>query len=251
MLQRVRRFFDIRPGEGLPTLLTFVYIAVVVAAYLLAKPIRNGLFLQEYDAYALVYIYAAVPVVLTLFVRAYSPIVGRFGSRLVTVGTLVFFSSNVVVFWLAFRLFPFPLLTAIFYVWVNCFAAIAPVQAWSFTNSLFDTRQAKRLFGLIGSGASFGAITGGVLARYLVEPVGGSINLLLVLAALILVAAIVVLVAHARVRRTGLIRLGRPTVPRFRQTLSEIAEHPYLRLMAVGRHAAEHRRGRAVRRQRG
>src|SRR5687767_8200232 len=115
MLQRVRRFFDIRPGEGLPTLLTFVYIAVVVAAYLLAKPIRNGLFLQEYDAYALVYIYAAVPVVLTLFVRAYSPIVGRFGSRLVTVGTLVFFSSNVVLFWLAFRLFPFPLLTAIFY----------------------------------------------------------------------------------------------------------------------------------------
>ncbi len=233
MLQRVRRFFDIRPGEGLPTLLTFVYIAVVVAAYLLAKPIRNGLFLQEYDAYALVYIYAAVPVVLTLFVRAYSPIVGRFGSRLVTVGTLVFFSSNVVLFWLAFRLFPFPLLTAIFYVWVNCFAAIAPVQAWSFTNSLFDTRQAKRLFGLIGSGASFGAITGGVLARYLVEPVGGSINLLLVLAALILVAAIVVLVAHARVRRTGLIRLGRPTVPRFRQTLGEIAENPYLRLMAV------------------
>ena len=185
MLQRVRRFFDIRPGEGLPTLLTFVYIAVVVAAYLLAKPIRNGLFLQQYDAYALVYIYAAVPVVLTLFVRAYAPIVGRFGSRLVTVGTLVFFSANVLLFWLAFRLFPFPLLTAIFYLWVNCFAAIAPVQAWSFTNSLFDTRQAKRLFGLIGSGASFGAIAGGVIARYLVGPVGGSINLLLVLAALI------------------------------------------------------------------
>jgi AAA family ATP:ADP antiporter len=233
MLQRVRRFFDIRPGEGLPTLLTFIYIAVVVAAYLLAKPIRNGLFLQQYDAYALVYIYAAVPVVLTLFVRAYAPIVGRFGSRLVTVGTLVFFSSNVVLFWLAFKLFPFPLLTAIFYLWVNCFAAIAPVQAWSFTNSLFDTRQAKRLFGLIGSGASLGAIAGGVLARYLVGPVGGSINLLLVLAALILFAASVVLVAHARVRRKGLIRLGRPVAPRFRQTITEIVGQPYLRLMAT------------------
>ena len=46
MLSRLRRFFDVRPGEGLPVLLTFLYIAVVVAAYLLAKPIRNGLFLQ-------------------------------------------------------------------------------------------------------------------------------------------------------------------------------------------------------------
>ena len=63
------------------------------------------------------------------------------------------------------------------------------MQAWSFANSLFDTRQAKRLFGLIGAGASFGAIAGGVLARYLVEPVGGAVNMLLVLAALILLAA--------------------------------------------------------------
>ena len=57
---------------------------------------------------------------------------------------------------------------------MNCFGVIAPVQAWSFANSLFDTRQAKRLFGLIGSGASLGAIAGGFLARVLVEPVGGA-----------------------------------------------------------------------------
>jgi AAA family ATP:ADP antiporter len=232
MFQRVRRFFDIRPEEGLPVLLTFIYIAVVVAAFLLAKPIRNGLFLQQYDAHALVYIYAVVPLVLTFFVRAYIPVAARFGSRTVTVGTLVFFSINVVLFWFAFTFYSFPLLTGIFYVWVNCFGAIAPVQAWSFTNSLFDTRQAKRLFGLIGSGASLGAIAGGIMARFLVEPVGGSINLLLVLAALILFAASVVLFAHTRVRRKDL-RPGRPAAPRFRETMKSIAAQPYLRLMAA------------------
>jgi AAA family ATP:ADP antiporter len=232
MFQRVRRFFDIRPGEGLAVLLTFIYIAVVVAAFLLAKPVRNGLFLQQYDAHALVYIYAAVPVVLTFFVRAYIPIAARFGSRTVTVGTLVFFSSNVVLFWILFTFYSFPLLTGIFYVWVNCFGAIAPVQAWSFTNSLFDTRQAKRLFGLIGSGASLGAIAGGVMARFLVRPVGGAINLLLVLAALILFAAAVVLFAHTRVGRKDL-RPGRPASPPFRETMREIAAQPYLRLMAA------------------
>ena len=55
MLARVQRFFDIRPGETLPVLLTFFYIAAVIAAFLLAKAIRSGLFLKEYGAYALPY----------------------------------------------------------------------------------------------------------------------------------------------------------------------------------------------------
>src|SRR6185312_1043520 len=52
MLLRLRRFLDVKPGEGLPVLLTFLYIAVVVASYLLAKPIRNGLFLKQYGPYS-------------------------------------------------------------------------------------------------------------------------------------------------------------------------------------------------------
>ena len=232
MLQRVRRFLDIRAGEGLPVFLTFLYVSVVVAAFLLAKPIRNGLFLRQYGPYALVYVYAAVPLVLSIFVPIYTRVVARFGARTVTAGTLVFFSANVIFFWYAFRYFRFPLLPGLFYVWVNCFGVVAPVQAWSFANSLFDTRQAKRLFGLIGSGASLGAITGGILARFLVGPVGGTINLLLVLAALILVGAAIVTVANQRVRRLGLTRRGRPLSTPFSETWRQIVASPYLRLIA-------------------
>src|SRR4029450_12875259 len=185
MLQRLRRFLDVRPGEGLPVLLTFLYIAVVVASFLLAKPIRNALFLKEYGPYSLVYAYAAVPIALSVFVPLYSRAASKIGSRVVTAVTLLFFAVNVLLFWYAFRFRPFDLLPAVFYVWVNCFGIIAPVQAWSFANSLFDTRQAKRLFGLIGAGASLGAMSAGVLARVLVGPVGGPANLLLVLALLI------------------------------------------------------------------
>jgi AAA family ATP:ADP antiporter len=233
MIPRIRRFFDIRPGEGLPVLLTFVYIAVVVAAFLLAKPIRNGLFLEQYGPYALVYVYAAVPLVLTLFVRGYSEVAARFGSRTVTVFTLIFFSLNVLLFWYLFTYARFSLLPGIFYVWVNCFGVIAPVQAWSFANSLFDTRQAKRLFGLIGSGASLGAITGGILARYLIEPMGGAINLLLVLAMLMLLAAGIVSLANVRIHRKGLTRVGRPVHTPFNETFQKILASPYLKLMVA------------------
>ena len=233
MLAWARRVFDIKTGEGLPVLLTFVYIAVVVGAFLLAKPIRNGLFLRQYGPYALVYVYAAVPIALSLFVPVYTRIAARFGSRAVTIGTLLFFAANVLVFWYAFRFHHFWLLPGVFYVWVNCFGIIAPVQAWSFANSIFDTRQAKRLFGIVGSGASLGAIGGGLLARYLVGPVGGAVNMLLVLALLILMAAALVAGATVRIRRRGLARRGRPIARPFSETWREIATSPYLRHIAA------------------
>ncbi len=233
MLQRLRRFLDVRPGEGLSVLLTFLYIATVVAAFLLAKPIRNGLFLEQYGPYSLVYVYGAVPIALTLFVPLYTRAVARVGTRRLTAVTLIFFATNVLLFWYAFRYHPFRMLPGVFFVWVNCFGIIAPVQAWSFANSIFDTRQAKRLFGLIGAGASFGAITGGVLARYLVEPVGGAVNMLLVLFALIVSAAVIVSAANTRIRRKVVTRPMASSREPLRDAMRQIAGSPYLRLMAA------------------
>ena len=233
MLQRLRRFLDVRPGEGLSVLLTFLYIATVVAAFLLAKPIRNGLFLEQYGPYSLVYVYGAVPIALTLFVPLYTRAVARVGTRRLTAVTLIFFATNVLLFWYAFRYHPFRMLPGVFFVWVNCFGIIAPVQAWSFANSIFDTRQAKRLFGLIGAGASFGAITGGVLARYLVEPVGGAVNMLLVLFVLIVSAAVIVSAANTRIRRKVVTRPMASSREPLRDAMRQIAGSPYLRLMAA------------------
>src|SRR3954467_11905830 len=136
MFSRIRRFFDVRSGEGLRVLLSFLYVAVVVASFLLAKSVRNGLFLEQYGPYALVYVYAAVPLALSLFVPVYGRVAARLGSRVVTVGTLVFFITNVLLFWYGFhgqrpgRAAPGTiawLLPGLFYVWVNCFGVIAPV----------------------------------------------------------------------------------------------------------------------------
>src|SRR5580765_7512945 len=103
MVLRLRRYFDVRSGEGRRVLFSFLHVAVVAASFLLARPIRNGLFLQQYGAYALVYVYAAVPLVLSLFVPVYARITARFGSATVAIGTLIFFSSHVLLFWYAFR----------------------------------------------------------------------------------------------------------------------------------------------------
>ena len=60
-MSTVRRLFDVRPGERVLVGLSIAYLATVVASFLLAKPIRNALFLRQYGAYRLVYVYAGVP----------------------------------------------------------------------------------------------------------------------------------------------------------------------------------------------
>ncbi len=232
MLARLRKFLDIRPAEGTPLLYTFLYVAVAVGSFLLAKAIRNGLFLQVYGASKLVYVYVGVPVVLTLLVPIYNMVVARVGHRKVVTGSLLFLALNVLGFWWGLTYYPRPWLAAAFYIWVNCYGVIAPVQAWTFANGVFDTRQARRLFGLVGSGASVGAIVGGFLARTLVGPLG-TVNLLLVLAMLIGGAAIIVNIAW-KIRRQADRRSAAASrsVP-FADTLRLIGRTPYLRLIAL------------------
>lgn len=232
MTARLRTWLAVQPGEGRAVLACFAYVAIAVASFLLAKPIRNGLFFQQYGAARLVYVYAAVPLVLAALVPLYARVATRVGQRAVITSSLLFFAANALAFWYAFRYAPRPWLSVAFYLWVNCYGVVAPVQAWTFANSVFDTRQARRLFGLVGAGASAGAILGGALAQLLTGLIG-TVNLLLVLAALIASAAVVVNVAWG-VRRRGARSIApQATVTPFRQTVSLIASSPYLRLMAL------------------
>lgn len=233
LIALIRRWFDIRPGEGRAVTYSFLFVSLAVASFLLAKPIRNGLFLANYGAHDLVYVYVGVPLVISLAMPLYARLGRRVAPRALVTGSLLFFCGNVLVFWWAFRYHPRPWMAAAFYIWVNCYGIIAPVQAWTFANRVFDTRQAKRLFGLIGSGASFGAIVGGLLARVLAGPLG-SVNLLLVLAVLIFVAAMLVNMAWG-IRRKEIPGAGGPArVPYgFAETARVIAQSPYLRLLAA------------------
>jgi AAA family ATP:ADP antiporter len=148
----------------------------------------------------------------------------------VVTGSLVFFLVNVLLFWWALR-FRGASLAGVFYVWVNCFGVVVPVQAWSFASSVFDARQARRLFGLIGSGASAGAIAGGLLARELARRIG-TVNLLLVLAGLIFLAIVVVNLAWSQRRPAPKTRKRRPPL-NLRQAFGVVRRSRYLTALAA------------------
>ena len=51
------------------------------------------------------------------------------------------------------------------YIWVGVFSVLAPSQVWTLANYVMTTREAKRSFGFIGSGAILGWIVGGFATR--------------------------------------------------------------------------------------
>ncbi len=75
---------------------------------------------------------------------------------------------------------------AAFFIWVAVFNLFAVSVFWSFMADVFDTDNAKMVYGYIGAGGTIGALVGPGLTRFLVGPIGVA-NLLLVSAALLMV----------------------------------------------------------------
>ena len=78
------------------------------------------------------------------------------------------------------------LVAAGFYLFGLIMGILLISQFWTLANEIYDARQAKRLFGFIGGGASLGGIVGSSILTFATASVGTT-NLLLVSAVLLIV----------------------------------------------------------------
>ena len=83
------------------------------------------------------------------------------------------------------------------------FSVLAPSQVWTLANYVLTTREAKRSFGFIGSGAILGWIVGGFATRTGVSRFGTENMLAFVALALFACAGIVVLIWRDRPSYVG------------------------------------------------
>jgi AAA family ATP:ADP antiporter len=102
-----------------------------------------------------------------------------------TIGSLIFALLTIVVFRLLL-VEPTAWSAGAFYVWFNVFTLVLVSQFYLLSGDLFDPRQAKRIFGFIGTGGLVGGVAGSAIAGFLAEPLGtgnlmwlGSLQLLL------------------------------------------------------------------------
>ncbi len=161
-------FADVKGGEGLTALILMFDVFLMLVAYYLLKTVREPLILEGGGVEAKNYATLIQAGVLMLFVPAYAALTKRLPRMTLITATLVFFASNLVLFWLL-ALLKVPYIGGAFYVWLGCFSLCVIAQFWSLANDLYTPEQGKRLFAIIGIGSSLGAVAGSYLAKWFAQ----------------------------------------------------------------------------------
>jgi AAA family ATP:ADP antiporter len=209
----LRLFADVRGGEGLTSLLLMLNLFLILAAYYLLKTIREPLILAGEGGGAEVKSYsaAAIAALLIVLVPLYSALASRVSRLRLINGVTLFFIANLVIFFALARA-GVPVGVP-FYIWVGIFNLMIIAQVWAFANDVYTTDQGKRLFAIVGFGASLGAIAGSFVTGNLVKRYG-PFPFMIAAAALLLLCLLMANVIHVREgRRRSAARAGAETHP--------------------------------------
>lgn len=158
------QWLALQAHEVRAVLLAAGYFFCLLASYYLVRPLRDEMAVTI-GTDRLVWVFTAVFAAMLLLVPLFGALTARIararllpwlyvGCMLVMAAFGVLLMSDIPRLWLA----------APFYVWVSVFNLFAVSVFWSFMTDLFDTAQAKRLYGMIAAGGTLGAIAGPAMA---------------------------------------------------------------------------------------
>lgn len=195
-------FADVRAGEGAGALLLAFNVFLLLGAYYMLKPAREALILAEYGAEEKAYASALQAVLLIGIVPLYTWLATRISRMPLLTTTAVFFASNLVIFYLIGQ--TGVRLGLVFYVWLGIFNVFVVSQFWAFANDIYTEGQGRRLFPLVGVGASLGAWVGAATVEPLIEELAFTpFTLMLAGAAVLMIAlGVTFLVNRRSVQRT-------------------------------------------------
>jgi AAA family ATP:ADP antiporter len=180
-------FAEVKPGEAGTALLLALNVFLLLISYYIMKPVREALILEGGGAELKSYMSAGQTFLLLFTVPLYARLVSRFPRRALINGVTVFFAGCLALFYALARA-DVPLGVA-FFLWVGIFNVAVVAQFWSFANDVYTEEQGKRLFAIVGFGASLGAVLGPRVVSEFIESEGP--YRLLLLAGLVLLSSLV------------------------------------------------------------
>ena len=184
-------FADVRAGEGVNVVLMTVTVFLLLAAYYLLKVAREPLVLTEGGAVVKAQA-AAAQAVLLLGRRAALRL-----ARLAREPHTPYHHHEPVLRGQSARVLRArprrrPRIGVVFYIWLGIFNLFVVSQFWAFANDFYTEGQGRRLFPMIGVGASLGAWVGSTSVSPLVKSLGVTPYTLMLLGSVLLVLALAV-----------------------------------------------------------
>jgi AAA family ATP:ADP antiporter len=225
-------FTDVRAGEGATALLLAANIFCLIAFYSVLKVVRDALILAESGAAAASYAAAGQALLLLVAVPAYGAFASRVNRLWLICGVTLFFATHLVLFYLVGA--AGVRIGVPFYLWAGVFNLVITAQFWAFANDVYSSERGRRLFPLVGIGASLGAVVGASLT-YLGFSEIGPYRLMLIAAVGLALTLVLTLAVNAREGAAGRDRrAAAPEQPLGKQGgFQLILEHRYLLLIAL------------------
>ena len=148
---------QIRPGEARTAFLMFAYSFLAMTGYNMIKPVTRGLFIEKLGADNLPWVQFAAGVGIGVIMQGYSRTIVLLPRRWIIPVTLTGIVTVMVMFYVLFTGFPQNRGVAVaFYLFGLIIGILLISQFWTLANDVYDPRQAKRIFGFTGAGASLG-----------------------------------------------------------------------------------------------
>jgi AAA family ATP:ADP antiporter len=176
-------FAEVRDEEGITALLMFAYSFCAMAGYNVVKPATRSQFINSLGADNLPYVQLVAGLIMGFVIQGYTSAMRLLPRRWVFATTQVVMVGLLLMFWVLFQTGQ-EWVSVAFYLWGVLAGSLLISQFWTLANDVYDARQAKRLFGFIGGGASLGGIVGAGIAAQFARAIGT--NNLLIVAAVIL-----------------------------------------------------------------
>ena len=163
---------DIESHEVKATAAAFLFVFLLMASYFILRPVRDAMASDWSDA-EVSWLWNINFFISAGIVALYGYAISRVKFKNIVPSIYAFFALTFVAFFLLVsNLADRELVDKIFYVWVSVFALFHVSVFWSFMADTFNKEQAKRLFAIIGAGASLGALAGPPIPTLLADDLG-------------------------------------------------------------------------------
>jgi AAA family ATP:ADP antiporter len=182
----VRAMTKVEAKELRSVVLSFLFVFTLMAAYFIIRPVRDAM-ASDWTRAETSFLWTLTFFFSVIAVSLYGFVISRIDFNKVVPGVYVFFAATFGAFYLGSGLVPDPtLVDKTFYVWLSVFSLFHVSVFWSFMSGLYSKEQAPRLFAVIASGASIGAIVGPAIPTFFADDIG-VMNLMLISAAMLLI----------------------------------------------------------------
>jgi len=164
----------IERDEFKPTIVSFLLVFILMAAYYMLRPVRDAM-ASDWSNTEISVLWNIQFVLSLAFVALYGIAVAKCRFTYLVPAIYGFFAVSFVGFhFISGVVSNQIILDKAFYLWVSLFSLFHVSVFWSLMADLFSQGQSKRLFGFIAVGASAGAIAGPLAATVVAQLIGSS-----------------------------------------------------------------------------